>query len=125
MKIFIESLDEHQRAGLDFTAEYVEKSETKTQTGVKTVLIRRREYKYTLTLQDLTNTQVKFLISLLETKENTRPYTKLTIPTNLFTGYIGKGSGDITFNFDSNEANWTEEEEGFKMILPVQEIEVI
>ena len=125
MKAFIEALEDYQRAGLDFVSEEVDKSDVKTQTGVKTVLVRRREYIYNLTLQDLTNTQVKELVSLLEAKENTRPYSRITIPVNLFTGYIGKGVNDIQFNFDSDKMNTDENEQGWTIVLPVQEIEVL
>ena len=125
MKAFIEALEDYQRAGLDFVSEEVDKSDVKTQTGVKTVLVRRREYIYNLTLQDLTNAQVKELVSLLEAKENTRPYTRITIPANLFTGYIGKGVNDIQFNFDSDKMNTDENEQGWTIVLPVQEIEVL
>ena len=125
MKAFIEALEDYQRAGLDFVSEEVDKSDVKTQTGVKTVLVRRREYIYNLTLQDLTNTQVKALVALLEAKENTRPYSRITIPVNLFTGYIGKGVNDIQFNFDSDKMNTDENEQGWTIVLPVQEIEVL
>ena len=87
--------------------------------------MRRREYIYSLTLQDLTNTQVKALVALLEAKENTRPYSRITIPVNLFTGYIGKGVNDIQFNFDSDKMNTDENEQGWTIVLPVQEIEVL
>ena len=125
MKAFIEALEDYQRAGLDFVSEEVDKSDVKTQTGVKTVLVRRREYIYNLTLQDLTNTQVKALVALLEAKENTRPYSRIVIPVNLFTGYIGKGVNDIQFNFDSDKMNTDENEQGWTIVLPVQEIEVL
>ena len=125
MKAFIEALEDYQRAGLDLVSKKTDKSDTKTQTGVITVLVRRREYIYNLTLQDLTNTQVKALVALLEAKENTRPYSRITIPVNLFTGYIGKGVNDIQFNFDSDKMNTDENEQGWTIVLPVQEIEVL
>ena len=125
MKTFITNLEDHQRAGLDYQGQEVDKNDTKTQTGVKTVLIRRREYSYNLTLQDLTNSQLKELIAILENKENARPYSRITIPVDLFTGYIGKGVNDVQFNFDSDKIDADEDERGWTIVLPVQEIEVI
>ena len=125
MKTLIENLEDYQRAGLDLQSQTVDQSRTETQTGVITVLTRNRKYNYVLTLQDLTTEQIKETMIALKTKEDTRPYSRITIPTNLFTGYVGSGANDVDFNFDSVEGVPGEDEGVWSFEIKVTEIEVL
>lgn len=122
MQTFIENLQEWQRAGLDFINEEKDEKRVKTETGVESVIVRRIENSYTLKLQDLTKNQVKEVRDIIRNKELTRPNDRITIPVNLFEGYVGDAQIQQDFNFDSKDLKWEREEEVYEISLKVTEI---
>lgn len=118
----ITNLLDYQRAGLDFQNRDEDKSITETMTGVQRKVVRKVSTSYVLTLQDLSKNDIKEIIDNLDTLQLSN--SKVSIPVDLFTGYLGEGVGVAYFNYDLDKIRVKEDEEIFTFALPVTEVTI-
>ena len=117
----INNLEKYKIVGCNYNGFETDEAVSESESGVTSRLIKKKKYKYTLSLQALTKDEVKSIVN--EILESLEAAEKVSIPIEKLSGYINFEDilGDPQFSVDTKGMRATQKVKLYKMTLPLIE----